>query len=215
MISLLQEAANTAAEHSEDVAGHAADAAAHGADAAAHGAEAAAAHGAEAASSGMPQLDFSTFPNQIFWLVVTMLILYWVMSRIALPRIASVLSDRQGAITGDLMAAEEFKQKAKDAEAAYDAALAEARSEAQKIVAANKAEIQKVLDAAIADADAEIAARTVESEKRIGQIRDSAQADAQTVAKDVTAELVRIFGGTADQAQIDGAVDSRLKGVRQ
>lgn len=214
MISLLQEAATTAVEHSEDVAGLAADAAAQGADAAAHGAEAAA-QGAEAASSGMPQLDFSTFPNQIFWLVVTMLILYWVMSRIALPRIASVLSDRQGAITGDLMAAEEFKQKAKDAEAAYDAALAEARSEAQKIVAANKAEIQKVLDAAIADADAEIAARTVESEKRIGEIRDSAQTDAQTVAKDVTAELVRIFGGNADQAQIDGAVDSRLKGVRQ
>lgn len=215
MISLLQEAATTAVEHSEDVAGHAADAAAHGADAAAHGAEAAA-HGAEAAAStGMPQLDFSTFPNQIFWLVVTMLVLYWVMSRIALPRIASVLSDRQGAITGDLMAAEEFKQKAKEAEAAYDAALAEARSEAQKIVAANKAEIQKVLNAAIADADAEIGARTAESEKRIGEIRDSAQTDALTVAKDVTAELVRIFGGKADQAQIESAVDSRLKGVRQ
>ncbi|MFV0303597.1 MAG: F0F1 ATP synthase subunit B' [Paracoccus sp. (in: a-proteobacteria)] len=203
MISLLQEAATTAAEHSEDVAGHAAEAAAHGAAAAEHGA------------TGMPQLDFSTFPNQIFWLVITMLVLYWVMSRIALPRIASVLSDRQGAITGDLMAAEEFKQKAKEAEAAYDAALAEARNEAQKIVAANKAEIQKVLNEAIADADAEIAARTVESEKRIAEIRDSAQSDAQSVARDVTAELVRIFGGSADQAQIDTAVDNRLKGVRQ
>ena len=211
MFSLLQEAATTAVEHSEDVAAHGAEAAGHGTEAAG-----AAAHGAEAASgAGMPQLDFSTFPNQIFWLVVTMLVLYWVLSRVALPRIAAVLSDRQGAITGDLMSAEEFKQKAKEAEAAYDAALAEARSEAQKIVAANKAEIQKVLDAAIADADAEIAARTVESEKRIGEIRDSAQTDAQTVARDVTAELVRIFGGNADQAQIDGAVDSRLKGVRQ
>lgn len=215
MISLLQEAATTAVEHSEEAAGHAADAAAHGADAAAHGAEAAA-HGAEAASgAGMPQLDFSTFPNQIFWLVVTMLVLYWVLSRIALPRIAAVLSDRQGAITGDLMAAEEFKQKAKEAEAAYDAALVEARTEAQKIVAANKAEMQKQLDAAIAEADAEIAARTVESEKRIGQIRDAAQTDAQAVARDVTAELVRVFGGNADQAQIDSAVDNRLKGARQ
>ncbi len=25
-----------------------------------------------AAESGMPQLDFSTFPNQIFWLVVAL-----------------------------------------------------------------------------------------------------------------------------------------------
>lgn len=199
MFSLLQEAAVTAAEHSEEVTGHAAGAATNGAESA----------------SGMPQLDFSSFPNQIFWLVVTMLALYWVLSRVALPRIAAVLSDRQGAITGDLMAAEEFKQKAKEAEAAYDAALAEARSEAQKIVAANKAEMQKQLDAAIADADAEIAARTAESEKRIGEIRASALTDAQVVARDVTAELVRSFGGNADQSQIDSAVDSRLKGATQ
>ena len=180
---------------------------------AAHGA-ADAAHGATEAV-GMPQLDFSTFPNQIFWLVVTLGVLYWVLSRIALPRIAAVLSDRQGAITGDLMAAEEFKQKAKEAEAAYDKALADARTEANKIVAANRAEIQKELDAAIAHADAEIGARTAESERRIGEIRASSQNDAASVAKDVTSELVRAFGGTADQAAIDRAVDSRIKGAVQ
>ena len=169
----------------------------------------------EAASTGLPQLDVTTFPNQIFWLVITLAVIYWILSRIALPRIAAVISDRQGAITGDLMAAEEFKRKAQAAEAAYDKALADARAEAQKIVAANRAEIQGELDKAIAHADAEIAARTAESERRIGEIRASAQADAQVVARDVTAELLRSFGGAADQAAIDAAVDSRLKGVVQ
>lgn len=180
---------------------------------AAHGA----AHGGAeaAASTGLPQLDISTFPNQIFWLVVTIGAIYWILSRIALPRIAAVLSDRQGAITGDLMAAEEFKRKAKDAEAAYDRALADARTEAGKIVAANRAEIQRELDAAIAHADAEIAARVSESERRIGDIRASAADDARTVAKDVAAELVRSFGGNADQPAIDAAVDNRLKGAVQ
>jgi F-type H+-transporting ATPase subunit b len=52
---------------------------------------------AETAASGpgMPQLDFTTFSNQIFWLVVTMVVLYFVMSRVALPRIAAVLADRR------------------------------------------------------------------------------------------------------------------------
>lgn len=210
MISLLQQTAPVVVEQTEtvtitesaDVAGHAADAAN----------AAAAAHGAESAA-GMPQLDISTFGNQIFWLLVTLAVLYWVLSRIALPRIGGVLSDRQGAITGDLMAAEEFKQKAKEAEAAYDKALADARSEANKIVAANKAEIQKELDKAIAKADAEIATRTAESEKRIGEIRTSAVEDARSVARDVTEELVRTFGGTADQALVNEAVDLRLKGA--
>lgn len=197
MFSLLQEAVSTAVEHSKD--------------AVAHGAEA----GKAAESAGMPQLDFSTFPNQIFWLVVTLGVLYWVLSRVALPRIAAVLSDRQGAVTGDLMAAEEFKQKAKEAEAAYEKALSDARGEAQKIVAANRAEIQKELDAAIAHADAEIGARTAESEKRIAEIREAAASDARVVARDVTAELVKTFGGSVDDGAVDQAVDSRLKEALQ
>ncbi len=197
MISLLQEAAHSVAEHTENAAEHAAEAA----------------HATE--SAGLPQLDVTTFANQIFWLVVTVLLLYWVVAKIALPRIAAVISDRQGAITGDLMAAEEFKLKAKEAETAYDKALADARSEAQKIVAANRVEIQKELDAAIAHADAEISARTAESEKRIREIRQSSETDAREVARDVTAELVRSFGGNADQAAVDQAVDARMKGAVQ
>ncbi|MDO5630462.1 MAG: F0F1 ATP synthase subunit B' [Paracoccus sp. (in: a-proteobacteria)] len=211
MISLLQQTAPVVVEETieiitvePDVIGVAGDVAHHGADVT---------H--EVASTGLPQLDVSTFPNQIFWLVITLGVIYWILSRIALPRIAAVLSDRQGAITGDLMAAEEFKRKAQEAEAAYDKALADARAEAQKIVAANRAEIQAELDAAIAHADAEIAARASESERRIGEIRASAAADAETVARDVTADLLRAFGGAADQSAIDAAVDRRLKGAVQ
>ena len=171
MISLLQQTAPAVVENTETVVStEAAQAAGHGADAAQAVAGAAdAAHGAAASAPGMPQLDFATFGNQIFWLLVVLAVIYWVLSRIALPRIGGVITDRQGAITGDLMAAEEFKLKAKEAEAAYDKALADARTEAQKIVAANKAEIQKELDAAIAHADGESAARAAEAEQRSGE----------------------------------------------
>ena len=220
MFSLLQQTAPVVVEDSETVViTESAEAAGHGADAAHAVAGAAdAAHGAAghaASAPGMPQLDFTTFGNQIFWLLVILAVIYWVLSRIALPRIGGVISDRQGAITGDLMAAEEFKLKAKEAEAAYDKALADARTEAQKIVDANKAEIQKELNAAIAHADAEIAARAAESEKRIGEIRASAIEDARNVAREVTAALVENFGGKVDQALVDAAVDQRLKGALQ
>lgn len=218
MFSLLQQTAPVVVEESETViitettpdAVH--GVVAQGADAA-HAAAGAAGHAASA--PGMPQLDISTFGNQIFWLLVVLAVIYWALSRVALPRIGGVISDRQGAITGDLMAAEEFKQKAKEAEAAYDKALADARSEANKIIAANKAEIRKELDAAIAHADAEIAARAVESEKRIGEIRISAVEDARNVARDVTEALVQSFGGKVDQSLVSEAVDRRLKGALQ
>ena len=78
----------------------------------------AAGHGGEAV--GMPQLDFSTWPNQIFWLLVTLVAIYFLLTRIALPRIGAVLADRKGSITNDLAAAEELKQKALKAERAYN-----------------------------------------------------------------------------------------------
>ncbi|MBB1490982.1 F0F1 ATP synthase subunit B' [Paracoccus sp. MC1862] len=171
------------------------------------------AHGADAAASaGMPQLDFASFGNQIFWLLVALGLIYLILSRVALPRIGRILGDRQGLMTADLAAAEDFKRKAREAESVYDKALADARAEAQKIVAANKAEIDAELSVAIAKADAEIAARTQESERRISEIRDSAATDARSVARDVAAELVRTFGGNPD-GSIDQAVDARIKGA--
>ncbi len=170
---------------------------------------------AVASAVGMPQLDFTTFGNQIFWLVVALAGIYLILSRIALPRIGRILGDRQGLMTADLAAAEDFKRKAREAEAAYERALAEARTEAGKIVAANKAEIDAELKAAIAKADAEIAARTAESERRIGEIRESAATDARNVAREVASELVSTFGGKPDAAAIDAAVDTRIKGAVQ
>lgn len=171
------------------------------------------AQGAEhAAKAGMPQLDFSTFPNQIFWLLVTLIVIFFVLSRVALPRIGGILATRKGTITNDLAAAEELKQKAVGAEKAYNEALVSARAEAGKIVAAAKADIQKDLDKALAKADAEIAAKTAESEARISEIRAGAMDAITEVARDTAKELVAALGGKADAKAVTAAVTAALKG---
>ena len=166
----------------------------------------------EAGKAGMPQLDLSTFPNQIFWLIVTLLVIYLVLSRIALPRIGGVLAERKGVITNDLAAADELKQKAVSAEKTYQDALVRARAEAAKIVTEAKAEIQKDLNKAIAVADAEIAAKSAESEQRIGDIRAGALDAITQVAKDTARELVVALGGVVDAKSITAAVTARMKG---
>lgn len=183
----------------------------HAATDAGHGA-ADAAHAAADSAPGMPQLDFATFPNQIFWLLVTLVVIYLVLSRVALPRIAAILAERQSTITNDIAAAEDLKAKAVEAEAAYNQALADARAEAQRIVAEAKAEIQADLDDAIAKADSEIAAKAAESEKAIAEIRAGALESIQAVATDTAAELVAVLGGKADAADVATAVETRMKG---
>ena len=166
----------------------------------------------DAAGPGMPQLDFSTWGNQIFWLVITLIVIYFVLSRVALPRIASVLAERQDTITNDIAAAEDLKAKAQAAEAAYDKALVDARAQAQNIVAETKAGIQADLDAAIAKADAEIAVKAAEGEKAIAEIRANAMASVKDVAKDTAKEIVAAMGGKADAKSITAAVTARMKG---
>lgn len=172
---------------------------------------AAGAHGAGEAV-GMPQLDFSTWPNQIFWLLVTLVAIYLIVTRVAVPRIGAVLAERRGTITNDLAAAEELKLKATEAEAAYNEALATARAEAAKIVAAAKAEIEADLAKATAKADADIEAKAAVSEQRIAEIRAGALESVTEVAKETAKELVSVLGGKADARSITAAVTARMKG---
>lgn len=192
--------------HSEAGAAQVADAAheatGHAADAAGHAAEAV----------GMPQLDFTSWPNQIFWLLVTLVIIYFVLTRIALPRIEAVLAERQGTITSDIATAEELKQKAVEAEEAYNKALADARAEANQIVAQARAEIQAEVDGAAERADAEIAARAAESEKAIADIRAGALDNVREVANAAAQEVLTAFGAKADAKAVAAAVEARLKG---
>lgn len=161
---------------------------------------------------GMPQLCAEWMPNQIFWLVVTLVAIFFVLSRVALPRIGAVLAERSGTITNDIAAAEDLKNKAAEAEVAYEQALTDARAKAQDIITKAKAEIQADLDVALKKADAAIAAKAAESETAIGAIRDSAIMNITEVATDTAKELVLALGGTADATTITAAVTARMKG---
>ena len=162
---------------------------------------------------GMPQLCDAWFANQIFWLLVALGAIYFLLTRIALPRLGAVLAERQGTITNDLAAAEDLKHKAEDAEAAYERALADARAEANRIGQEARDAIRADLDAAIADADARIAERTAASEREISQIRAGAAESVEAVARDVAAEIVRVLGGDPDPDSVNAAVDGRVKGA--
>ena len=164
-------------------------------------------------ASGMPQLHFETFQNQIFWLVVTLVVIFFILSRIAIPRIARVLADRHDTIQRDLEKAEELKQKAVEAEEAYNKALADARVAASEIVAETKADIQKDLDKAIAKADAEIAAKAAEGEVKIKEIRDNATKAVRVVATDTAKAIVNaVMPAASDAKAVKAAVTARLKG---
>lgn len=148
-----------------------------------------AAHDA-AGSAGLPQLDPSTWPSQIFWLIVTFGFLYWVMSSFILPRLGGMIEERRDRIADDLDQAAEFKHRAEEAEAAYDKALADAKAKAQAIAA----ETRETLDAEIAvmqqEADEKASAALEAAEGRINDMKEQATAKVREAAVETTRSIV-------------------------
>jgi len=88
---------------------------------------------ADAHGRTFPPFQKDTFASQLVSLLVAFVALYLIVSRIALPRVGSVLDQRQNVIDGDLADAQKLKDDSDSALKAYESELAAARSRAQAI----------------------------------------------------------------------------------
>ena len=160
----------------------------------------------------MPQFDPSTFPSQVFWLIITFGAMYYIMANRVLPRIAEVLEERSQRLTGDLEKAEALRREAQLVIAAYEEALTNARSEAAAVVAQATQEIAEASSKRQEAFAAELASRTEEAESRIDQAKQAAKAQVRDIAIEATIELTARLTGTAPKkAPVQKAVEAALK----
>jgi F-type H+-transporting ATPase subunit b len=158
----------------------------------------------------MPQLDFATFAPQLIWLTLVFGVLYLVMARVALPRIATVIEERRDRIADDLDTAAQLKSDTDDAIASYETALAEARAKAHTIAQETRDRLTAETDAHRADLEGQLAARIADAEKRITATKDKALTSVRDVAVDVADAITQQLLGDSDRAAAERAVDSEL-----
>lgn len=166
---------------------------------------------AEGTPVGMPQFDLSRFPGQIFWLGVTFLVLLWVMSKVALPRIGEVLEARASRIGGDLDRAAALKSEADQIKAAYEKALGESRNKAQETSRVTEAALAKEAADRQAVLGNELAARVHAAEGRITAAKKAAMANLAGVAAEAAAMAVeRVSGVKVSPTEAAGAAQAVL-----
>ena len=161
---------------------------------------------------GFPPFQKETFASQFLWLALTFVALYLLMSRIALPRIASILDLRRQHIDDHLAEAARFKTASDEAIAVYEKALADARNRAQAL--ANETREKQAADAEAARKalDAKLNVRIAEAEKSIGQRKSAALSNVQGIATEAAAAIVqRLIGSAPASREIEAAVAEVLK----
>ena len=160
----------------------------------------------------MPQLEqIDTYLSQVVWLVISFVVLYVVMWKTALPRVADILQERQERISDDLERAEKLKSEAEVVLEVYEAATAKAQADAQAILRAGA-------DAFAADAadrhdelSARLARETDAAESRIEEARKEALANVRSVASEVAqAAAAKLIDAEISEPDADAAVHQSM-----
>src|SRR6185437_11045879 len=158
---------------------------------------------------GFPPFEPQTFASQLVWLAIAFVLLYVLMSRLALPRVASIIEDRQKRIADDLADAGRLKQESDAAVAAYEKALADARARAQTIANETRGKQQAQADATRKTLEAGLNAKLAEAEKSIAATKQAAMANVRAIAEDAARAIIERLIGTApsDKAVAEAVAD--------
>lgn len=159
----------------------------------------------------MPQLVFADFAPQLVWLAITFTLLYLILARVALPRIATTLEKRRDVIANDLDDAGCLKRQGEEALRAYEVALATARGRAHAIAAETRQKLNEEAEREKAALAASMAKRAAEAEARIAAAKTAAMANVRQIAADTAAAIIaKLLGSTPDRAAVNAAIDAAL-----
>lgn len=157
-------------------------------------------------SEVFPPFDPSTFSSQLVWLAICFAVLYFALSRVALPRIGGIIDARKSRIEGDLREAERLRQETDKAVAAYEAALAEARRDASKIAEDTRGSIRSDIEGKRNVVETDLAARMSEADARIQASKVAALGSVEAIAAETAQALVAQLGGSVSEAEALAAV---------
>jgi F-type H+-transporting ATPase subunit b len=160
----------------------------------------------------MPQLDVATYAPQLVWLAISFVLLYVLMSRLALPRIASILEERKTRREDNLAKAEALGQEAETVSQAYEAALSDARTVAHGNIATAVEAAKSRADAEIARLDQAHHARLREAETAIATARTAAMSEATSIAAEIARIATdKLAGLSVDEGAAQAAADAARK----
>ena len=160
-----------------------------------------------------PPFQKDTFASQLVSLLVAFVALYLIVSRIALPRVGSLLDERQNKIEGDLAAAQKLKDESDAALKAYESELASARSRAQAIGAETREKLNAASEAERKKLEEQLSVKLAEAEKTIAATREAAMSNVRSIAAEAAAAIVqRLTGVLPDGKTTERAVDASMKG---
>ena len=145
----------------------------------------------QSSSVGMPQLDFSNFDNQAFWLLIFLFLVFLVIRLLVMPRMEETLTNRRKIIEEGIQEAEDFRDKAVEIENSLNDEIEAARIKANEILRNCKEVIKRNTKDALTDIDIKIEELAEKSEKNIVSLKSKAKKEVNALSKKLAPEIVK------------------------
>ena len=151
----------------------------------------------------MPQLDFSTFLPQIFWLFISLSFLYIVLSRYALPRVSDVIEERKDIIAQDIDSAKEYSEESEKAIEELNLKLSEAKTSSQNLINKSLQDIKEDSEIKKSSLIKEINNQISEAEGEIKEKKETALAEISSISESLAIEMLENLSvGEIDKGKI-------------
>jgi F-type H+-transporting ATPase subunit b len=159
------------------------------------------------AQHGFPPFETQYFPSEIVWLALSFVLLYVLMSRVAMPRIGAIFAERNKRIADDIATAQGLKERSDAAQAAYEKALADARTRAQNMASATREREAAAAEETNKRLEAQLHERLATAEKSIAATRATAMGNVGTIAAEAASAIVeRLIGQTPPAHEVAAAL---------
>ncbi|MDP4022489.1 F0F1 ATP synthase subunit B' [Methylobacterium sp. NEAU 140] len=160
-------------------------------------------------TGAFPPFESSGFLAQLIWLALAFGLLYYLMDKIALPRIQAILHNRAERLRSDLDQAQAMKSEADAAGVAYETALSDAQAKARDIAQATRNDLAAEADDKRKSLEGDLNAKLAAAEATIRSRTEQAMGNVREIAGDTAAAIVeRLTGQAPDRASLDRALDA-------
>ena len=151
----------------------------------------------------MPQLDFSTFLPQIFWLFISLSFLYIVLSRYALPRVSDVIEERKDIIAQDIDSAKEYSAESEKDIEELNLKLSEAKTSSQNLINKSLQDIKEDSEIKKSSLIKKINNEILEAEGEIKEKKETALAEISSISESLAIEMLESLSvGEIDKGKI-------------
>ncbi|MCJ2055427.1 F0F1 ATP synthase subunit B' [Methylobacterium sp. J-048] len=163
----------------------------------------------EAHSGAFPPFETSGFLSQLIWLALAFGLLYYLMDKVALPRIQAILHARAERLRADLDQAQAMKAEADAAGIAYETALRDAQGKARDIAQTTRNELAGEAETKRKALEADLNAKLSTAEATIRTRTEAAMGNVRSIAGEAATAIVeRLTGQAPDPATLDRALDA-------